>query len=117
MRVAVREIFCIEWELGREILLDDNHSLSIVIYVGPENSDISESFTLTLCNTDYVKRIVEENGGFNSPWYLIMDNAEKENVCRYLSDIISNITGQNWTECVQKLRFIGRYEFDEYQEP
>ena len=116
MKVELKEIFCMEWEFGRELKLDENHSFSISVYVGPENSEISESFTLTVCNIDFVRNVVNQKGLFNSSCYLIIDNPDKNIIEKYIADMISKIEGNDWSDCVNKLRLIGQYEFDDYQE-
>ena len=115
MKVVLKEIFCMEWELGREIELDANKSFSISIYVGPENSEISESFTLTICNIDFVRNVVSQTGIFNSNWCLIIEKPDRNMIEQYITNAVSKIEGKDWSECVKKLRLIGQYEFDDYQ--
>ena len=115
MKVIVREIFCMEWEIGREIELDENKSFSITIYVGPENSEISESFTLTICNIDFVRNVINQNGLFNSNWYLIIEKPNRNMIEQHIRNVVSRIKGNSWTDCVEKLRLIGQYEFEDYQ--
>lgn len=115
MRVLLKEIFCMEWEMGREIVLDENCSFSITAYVGPQDSEISESFTLTVCNTDFVCKVVKQSGVFNSMWNLVTNDPSKGSIDQYLTDVISKIEGKDWGDCVNRLRLIGQYEFDEYQ--
>ena len=115
MKVVLKEIFCMEWELGREIELDANKSFSISIYVGPENSEISESFTLTICNIDFVRSVVNQTGIFNSNWCLIIEKPDRNMIEQYITNVVSKIEGKDWSECVKKLRQIGQYEFDDYQ--
>ncbi len=115
MKAVVKEIFCMEWELGREIILDESRTFSVVAHVGPEDSEVSESFTMTICNTDFVRGVVDQCGVFNSMWHFVMNDPAKDTVQKYIIDTISRIEGKAWSDCVEKLRLIGHYEFDEYQ--
>ena len=115
MNVVLKEIFCMEWELGRKIELNEHKSFSINIYVGPQNYEISESFTLNICNIDFVRNIVNQTGIFNSNWYLIIEKPDRNMIEQYITNAVSKIEGKDWAECVKKLRLIGQYEFDDYQ--
>jgi hypothetical protein len=53
MIIEIKELFCMEWEMGKEIVLDENHAYSVNVYVGPVDSNMSESFTVTICNRLY----------------------------------------------------------------
>lgn len=115
MKVVIKEIFCMAWELGREIELDGYKSFSINVYVGLENSEISESFTLTICNIDFIRNVVNQTGIFNSNWYLIIEKPDRNMIEQYITNAVSKIEGKDWDECLKKLRLIGQYEFDDYQ--
>lgn len=115
MKAVLNEVFCMEWELGREIVLDENRTFSIEIHVGPEDSNVSESFTVTVCNVDFVRKVIDRNGVFNSMWHLVLSDPSKEIISQYYAEIVSKIEGNTWADCVSRLRLIGRHEFENYQ--
>lgn len=115
MKAVLKEIFCMAWEFGEEIVLDENKSVSVEFYIGMDNSEEIEQFTITVCNPEFVRRIVEKNSVFCPMWYLITNNPTKENIYNYISGIVSKLEGKDRTDIVSKLRLIGEYEFENYQ--
>ena len=53
MKVILKELFCIEWEFGREIQLTADISYSVTAYIGPAETEQVEGFTITVCNFCY----------------------------------------------------------------
>ena len=58
MNIKLKELFCVEWEFDREIILDECHSFSVTAYIGDENG--TEGFSIKICNEDFVKREIKE---------------------------------------------------------
>ncbi|WP_191018252.1 Imm8 family immunity protein [Treponema zioleckii] len=42
-------------------------------------------------------------------------NGDRDLIEQCITDIVSKIEGKDWFECVDKLRQLGQYEFDDYQ--
>ena len=114
MNITLKELFCVEWEFDREIILDECHCFSVSAYIGDENG--TEGFLIKICNEDFVKREIKEKGFFSGLWYLVTNDPSKKNIEKYFNDEIKKISGNNWQECYQKLRLIARSEFEDYIE-
>jgi hypothetical protein len=115
MKIALKELFCIEWEFDREIVLDAEHSFSVTAYIGPDKSEKADGFTVTVCNCDFIKGEIKRNGYFSSSWYLVLDNPTRENIENYFIEKIGQLSGGNWDDYYQKLRLIGKSEFEDYK--
>ena len=92
-----------EWEFDREMALDENRAFSVIAHIGPNDSPISEGFTVTVCNVDYVRRIIKQCGYFSGLWFLILDNGKLESIEQYFSTAISKLSGETWDDFFQKL--------------
>ncbi|MCP4162961.1 MAG: hypothetical protein GY760_23105 [Deltaproteobacteria bacterium] len=116
MKIELKELFCMEWELGKEIVLDKDHSFSVSAYIGPSNSNISECFTVSICNIDYLETQLESNIVFNGLWHLILINPDEDIIKNYFKDKINNPKGETWESCIKELILIGESEFEDYQD-
>ncbi|MGP1601931.1 Imm8 family immunity protein [Treponema sp.] len=116
MKVILKELFCIEWEFGREIHLTADISYSVTAYIGPAETEQVEGFTITVCNFDYVNRIVEQQEFFDGRWCVIMENPTKDNIMKYFYEVLPQRDFKNWPDALQYLQLIGQSEFEDYKE-
>lgn len=115
MKIELKDLFCMEWELNKEIKLDSDKAYTITAFIGPSDSEASNAFYVTICNTDYVKKKEQEDGFFNGLWHLVIDNPEKGRLVKYFQDQIRLLSGEAWEDYYQKLRLIGKSEFEDYR--
>lgn len=115
MNVEIKELFCTEWEFDKEIILEENKTISVSVYVGPVGTNIKESFTVTVCNINYISNIIKKDGCFNGLWHLVLKEAKREIIEKYFQNKINDIKGDSWEDCYKKLRLIGKSEFEDYQ--
>ncbi|MDR2552364.1 MAG: immunity 8 family protein, partial [Treponema sp.] len=116
MKIELKELFCMEWEFNREIMLGSEKAYSVTAYIGPADSEASNAFYVTVCNIEYVKKKIQENGCFNGLWHLIMENPKRETLEKYFQGQIDLLSEKTWEDYYQKLRLIGQSEFEDYQE-
>jgi catechol 2,3-dioxygenase-like lactoylglutathione lyase family enzyme len=114
MKIELKELFCIEWEFNRKIILDSDTAYTVTVFFGPKDSKISEAFYVTICNLDYVKKKEKQNGFFNGLWHLVTENPEEESLEKYFQSQICLLSGETWEDYYQKLRLVGRSEFEDY---
>ena len=114
MKIELKDLFCIEWEFDREIILDSDTAYTVTAFFGPAGTEASEAFSITICNLDYVKKREKEDGFFNGLWHLVIENPTKENLKEYFQNQIMMLTGETWEDYYQKLRLIGESEFEDY---
>lgn len=116
MKVILKELFCVEWEFGREIQLTADTSYSVTAYIGPAETEQAEGFVITVCNSDYVKRIVNQQGFFDGRWCVITENPTKDTIIKYFYKVLPRKDFKNWPDALQNLRLIGQSEFEDYKE-
>ena len=114
MKIELKDLFCMEWEFDREIILDSDTAYTVTAFFGPAGTEASEAFSITICNLDYVKKREKEDGFFNGLWHLVIETPTKENLKEYLQNQIMPLSEETWEECYQKLRLIGMSEFEDY---
>jgi hypothetical protein len=116
MDIELKDLFCIEWEFNREIILNSDKAYTVEVFIGPTKTEISNAFYVTVCNLDYVKKREKEDGYFNGLWHLIIENPDRGKLMEYFQNQIKLLAGDVWEDYYQKLRLIGQSEFDDYQE-
>jgi catechol 2,3-dioxygenase-like lactoylglutathione lyase family enzyme len=116
MKIELKDIFCIEWEFDREIILDSDQAYTVTAFLGPADTEESEAFYITVCNLDYVKKREKEDGFFNGLWHLVIENPTKEKLKKYFQNQIMTLSGETWEDYYQKLRLIGQSEFEGYDD-
>ena len=88
----------------------------MVISAIPAGTEQAEGFIITVCNLDYIKQVIAQQGFFDGRWHVVMENPTKDNIIKYLQRILPCEYFKDWTEAYQKLRLIGRSEFEDYKE-
>lgn len=116
MNIKLKELFAIDWESDQNIVLDENRTCSVTAYIGSSDSEGTVGFTITLCNTDYVKKNIAEKGYFSGLWHLVLDVPTYENVEKFFLDQIEQISEETWEGFVTKLRRVANWEFEDYNE-
>jgi hypothetical protein len=116
MKIELKDLWCIEWEFNREIILDSDKAYTVQAFLGPADTEESEIFNITVCNLDYVRKKEKEDGFFNGLWHLVIENPTKDKLEKYFQDQIMTVSGKTWEECYQKLRLIGQSEFENYDD-
>ena len=116
MKIELKDLFCMEWESNKEIILDSDTAYTVTVFVGPIDSEISNAFYVTICNSDYVRKKEQEDGFFNGLWHLVTENPEEAKLREYFQSQIRLLTGEVWEDYYQKLRLMGKSEFEDYQE-
>ena len=116
MKLELKELFCVEWEFNREIQLTAHKSYSVTAYIGPAGTEQAEGFIITVCNLDYIKQVIAQQEFFDGRWHVVMENPTKDNIIKYLQRILPCEYFKDWTEAYQKLRLIGRSEFEDYKD-
>jgi hypothetical protein len=114
MKIELKDLFCMEWEFNREIILDSDKAYTVQAFFGPADTEESEIFDITVCNLDYVRKKEKEDGFFNGLWHLVIENPTKDKLKEYFQNQIMLFSGETWEECYQKLRLIGKSEFEDY---
>jgi len=116
MKIELKDIFCVEWEFNKEIILDSDKAYTVTVLVGPTNTKASEAFNIIICNLDYVKKREKEDGFFNGLWHLVIENPTKDKLKEYFQNQIMMLSKETWEEYYQKLRLIGESEFEDYDD-
>lgn len=84
--------------------------------VGADNAEGEESFDLTLCTVDWVRRQIEGDQLFDGRHHLIFESFDFDVFERFLKRRVAECRGDSWSEVAAKLSLIGRWEFENYSE-
>jgi hypothetical protein len=114
MHIILKELFCVEWEFNREMILDEDHAFTVEAYIGPIDNNCSECFSLIVCNEDYVRKAIKKDGRFYGLWHLITNSPTKDSISEFINSEINKLKGKEWNDFYQKLRLIGESEFEDY---
>ena len=44
MKIKLKDLWCIEWEFNREIILDSDQAYTVTAFLGPAGTEASEAF-------------------------------------------------------------------------
>jgi len=114
MKIILKDLFCMEWEFNREIVLDEDQSYSVIAYIGPNDLEIAEGFEVIICNCEFVQKQIVNHSFFNGLWHVVVNDPKKDNIESYFTKVIEEFSEASWNDCAKKLRLIGKSEFEEY---
>jgi hypothetical protein len=114
MKIEIKELFNMDWERGNEISLDRHRKVSINVHIGPSDSEISENFTIYICDLAFVKRELIDKGIFQGKWTYVVQDTSKQEIYNFVNEYISEMHYERWRDYSDKLRLFGQSEYEDY---
>ncbi len=114
MSLVVKELDSMYWNRKQEINLNENITTSVKAFIGSDTEEGANGFTITVCNIDYVKKQIFVKGYFSGLWHVVLNNPSYDNILGFFNSHISKYTEDTWEECLNNLRKIAMWEFEDY---
>lgn len=114
MRAELKRLYCADWDLKSSFVLDDDTEITIDAFIGPNTDHSSQCFSITICTPGFIQKKVSDGGIFNGRGFLIVDSLDVEKIRLYIKSFCDKCSGNEWIEIEQKLRLLGRSEYEDY---
>ncbi|WP_040508362.1 Imm8 family immunity protein [Leptospira wolffii] len=116
MRADLKHLHFRDRDIESSIELNEDNVLEVDAYIGTSGEDASQIFSLTVCTPEYFAKRLEQESVVNGRGYLIMNAFNEDKLRSYIDRFCSKCWGDSWEEIERKLEFVGRSEFEDYQE-
>lgn len=93
----------------------DDFALNVRLLVGPEDSPGEESFDITVCSVEWVRRRVAIEGQVDPRHHLIVDKFDWPRLHTYLRRRVEACEGDDWLAVATALARLGHWEFEDYR--
>lgn len=94
----------------------DDFSLLVQIMVGPDGTDGEESFDIEVVTPKELARRVSRSGPLCGRHLLIVNSFDPVQVQSWIENAVAACQGKDWETVASKLRRIGYWEFEDFQE-
>jgi len=84
--------------------------------IGREDSDGEESFGIQICTPEWLKSEYSESDVVFGHHFLIVFEYDLQRIKQEIAKYCEDCVGNDWMEIVSKLRLIGNWEFEDYQQ-
>lgn len=95
---------------------EDNFGILLQIMVGIKGKEGEESFDTLLCTPKWLAKQCDKSIIINGLHHLFVFKYDFNEVFNYLSNIIDTVEVSKWEDIAEKLRFLGKWEFENYNE-
>jgi len=83
-------------------------------FVGPENEDGDDSFSITVCTPRWLER-EKSDGMFFGANHLIVSEYDLASIEAFLKRYCERCSGETWPELAMKIGRIALWEFEDYR--
>lgn len=93
----------------------ENFGFLLQAMVGPYGEPGAESFDVTVCTPEWLKRHYKASDIVLGRHLLIVFEYDYERLFLFLQEYCMQCSGRTWQEVVEKLGRLGKWEFEDYQ--
>ena len=90
----------------------EKFQFTLEVHIGPVEKYSADLFSGTLASTSYLTSELQNKTILYGRKYFIVESFDYENIVDELNNLISKIDGDNWEECVSKLRIYFTWEYE-----
>lgn len=104
-----------EWgEVGDQEGTDE--VIGLVLHVGPIDGPGEELFTVDVCTTDALTKLLGRDGMVIGRHFLFVSGINTGSIEAFLNERMRRLDGDNWRDLAEKIARIGAWEFEDYTE-
>lgn len=96
--------------------LADNFCFLLQVFVGRKGVEGEESFDMLVCTPKWLMENNKEDSIIFGHHYLIVFKYNFNSISNSLNRYIESMNGENWVKIVEKIRQVGKWEFEDYRE-
>ncbi|CAH1520230.1 conserved hypothetical protein [Vibrio owensii] len=93
----------------------DNFSFLLQAMIGPKGEDTSESFEIHVCTPKWLINNTVKTDILCGRHMMIVVDYNIKRIEQFISNYCERCVGNNWQEVEEKLRELGRSEFQDYK--